>query len=58
MPELLIGECYVQLEDYFLDGTKVEANANRYTWEWARSTRRFKQKLQRSFNYLHLLEGI
>jgi len=45
VPELLIGECYVQLEDYFLDGTKVEANANRYTWEWARSTRRFKQKL-------------
>jgi transposase len=38
--ELLIGECYVQLENYFLDGTKAEAKANRNTWEWVRSTRR------------------
>jgi len=24
----------------------MEANANKYTWVWAKSTRRYKQKLQ------------
>ena len=30
--ELLIEEDLVKLENYFLDGTKIEANANRYTY--------------------------
>jgi transposase len=28
----LIEEGYVTLEHYFLDGTKIEANANKYKW--------------------------
>jgi transposase len=44
--ELLIDEGYVKLENYFLDGTKIEANANKYSWVWAKSTKRYKQKLQ------------
>src|SRR4030042_1542500 len=44
--ELLIEEGYVKLENYFLDGTKMEANANKYSWVWAKSTKRYKQKLQ------------
>src|SRR4030042_580563 len=44
--ELLIEEGYVKLENYFLDGTKIEANANKYSWVWGKSTRRYKQKLQ------------
>ena len=44
--ELLIEEGYVKLENYFLDGTKMEANANKYSWVWGKSTRRYKQKLQ------------
>jgi transposase len=44
--ELLIEEGYVKLENYFLDGTKMEANANKYSWVWAKSTRSYKQKLQ------------
>jgi transposase len=44
--ELLIGEGYVKLENYFLDGTKMEANANKYSWVWGKSTKRNKQKLQ------------
>ncbi|MDP2735020.1 MAG: IS1182 family transposase [bacterium] len=50
--ELLIEEGYVKLEHYFLDGTKIEANANRYTWVWAKSTRRYKQKLQENVKKL------
>jgi len=54
--ELLIEEGYVKLEHYFLDGTKIEANANRYSWVWAKSTRRYKQKLQE--NVKELLDQI
>jgi transposase len=44
--ELLIEEGYVKLDNYFLDGTKMEANANKYSWVWAKSTKRYQQKLQ------------
>jgi transposase len=42
---LLIEGGYVNLEDYFVDGTKVEANANRYTYVWAKSTQRYQKQL-------------
>lgn len=41
----LIEGGYVKLEDYFVDGTKVEANANRYTYVWANSTQRYQKQL-------------
>jgi transposase len=44
--ELLIEEQYIKLENYFLDGTKLEANANKYSWVWAKNTKRYKQQLQ------------
>lgn len=44
--ELLLEEGYVKLENYFVDGTKLEANANKYSWVWAKSTKGYKQKLQ------------
>lgn len=43
---LLIEEKYVKMENYFLDGTKIEANANKYSWVWGRSTRHYKRMLQ------------
>jgi transposase len=43
---LLIEEGYVKLEHYFLDGSKIEANANRYQWVWAKSTKKQREKLQ------------
>ena len=52
--ELLIEEGYVKLENYFLDGTKIEANANKYSWVWGKSTRRYKQKLQEKVKELIL----
>jgi transposase len=44
--ELLIAEKYVKLEDYFVDGTKLEANANRYTFVWGKNTKRFQGQLE------------
>ncbi len=36
----------VTLDTYFLDGTKVEANANRYTFTWRKSIERNREKLR------------
>lgn len=44
--ELLIKQGYVKLENYFMDGTKIEANANKYSWVWGKSTKRYKEKLR------------
>jgi transposase len=44
--ELLVEAGYVKLEHYSLDGTKIEANADRYQWVWAKSTRKHREKLQ------------
>jgi len=33
---------YVKLENYFVDGTKIEANANRYSYVWGKNTERYK----------------
>lgn len=43
--KLLITEGYVKLEEYFVDGTKVEASANRYTAVWAKNTERYEKQL-------------
>jgi transposase len=44
--EQLMKGGYVDLERYFVDGTKIEANANRYSFVWRKSTLRFKGRLQ------------
>jgi len=45
--ELLIDEGYiVKFENYFLDGTKIEANANKYTFVWGKSVAKNREKLK------------
>jgi transposase len=44
--ELLVEEGYVKLESYFVDGTKVEANANRHKVVWAKSRAKYQERLQ------------
>jgi len=44
--QMLLGCGLVRLENYFVDGTKVEANAGRYTWVWGRATARYHRRLQ------------
>jgi hypothetical protein len=43
---VLVQEQYVYLYYYFLDGTKFEANANRYTFEWKKAVIKHQAKLQ------------
>jgi transposase len=44
--QFLAQENYVKLEHYFVDGTKIEANANRYTFVWGKAVVKQKAKLQ------------
>jgi transposase len=50
--EQLMEQGYVNLESYFVDGTKIEANANRYTFVWRKSTEKNKAKLQEKVKQL------
>ena len=45
--DLLLREKYIKFENYFLDGTKIEANANKYSWVWGKSTARYKENLKK-----------
>jgi transposase len=45
--EQLLEAGYVDLESYFVDGTKIEANANRYSYVWKKSTKRYQENLQK-----------
>ncbi len=44
--EMLIEKGYVKAENYFVDGTKIEANANRYSYVWSKSTKKHKKRVQ------------
>lgn len=48
----LAEEKYVKLEHYFVDGTKIEANANRYTFVWGKAVVKHKAKLQEKVRML------
>lgn len=43
--QTLMKHQLVNLKDYFMDGTKIEASANKYTFVWSKSTKRFKGRI-------------
>jgi transposase len=49
---LLLEEGLVRLEDYHIDGTKIESAANRYTFVWAKSVCGHKGRLLAKINAL------
>lgn len=58
---LLIEGKYIKLEEYFVDGTKMEANANRYSYVWAKSTEHYQkqlvEKVARLFEEIEMLNA-
>lgn len=42
---LLIDEGHVRMQDYYVDGTKMESVANRYSFVWAKNVARYKSGL-------------
>uniref|UniRef100_UPI0012F7DE86 IS1182 family transposase n=1 Tax=Paenibacillus sp. (strain J14) TaxID=935845 RepID=UPI0012F7DE86 len=59
MIQKLIADNYITMEQYFLDGTKIEANANKYSFVWKKSTLRseekLKEKVQATLAHIHTL---
>jgi len=47
--DLLKNKGLVRLEHYFLDGTKIEASANKYTFVWKKSTEKYDLKLDEKY---------
>jgi transposase len=50
--EELLTMGLVDFEKYFVDGTKMEANANQYSFVWKKSTEKYKAKLQENVKAL------
>jgi transposase len=49
---LLVDSGVISMNEVFLDGTKIEANANRYTFVWARSIKTNKEKIKNQIKEL------
>lgn len=50
--ELLVDSGHVSLKSVYTDGTKIEANANRYTFVWAKSIQTNKEKMAKQLEEL------
>jgi transposase len=50
--EQLLDMGYIDLGRYFVDGTKLEANANRYSFVWRKSTKKYRAGLQEKVSVL------
>ena len=45
--EMLVENRFISLEVQYIDGTKIEANANKYTFVWKKATRTHQERLDR-----------
>lgn len=44
--KMLAEEGYLSIKEVYIDGTKIEANANRYTFVWGKAMATQKQKIK------------
>ena len=45
--EMLVENRFISLEVQYIDGTKIEANANKYTFVWKKATKTHREKLDK-----------
>jgi transposase len=50
--ELLVASGHVSLKEVYTDGTKIEANANRYTFVWGNAIKTSKNKMEQQLKEL------
>lgn len=50
--KLLAEEGHITMRDVTVDGTKIEANANRYTFVWGKSVKRYKEGMEKQLKEL------
>ncbi|EHO05151.1 IS1182 family transposase [Myroides odoratimimus] len=43
--ELFIAEGFISIEEAYIDGTKIEANANKFTFVWKKAISNYKEKM-------------
>ena len=48
----LLDHGYIDLQQYFVDGTKLRADSNKHKVVWAKNTKRYKEKVQQKINEL------
>lgn len=44
--QMLAEEGYLSIKEIYIDGTKIEANANRYTFVWGKAITTQKEKIK------------
>lgn len=49
---VLEAKGYINTKEYFVDGTKIEANANKYTFVWKKAVEKYKTQLQEKVHEL------
>ena len=49
---LLVEQGIITLKEAYLDGTKIEANANKYTFVWGRSITKSKERIKKQLDEL------
>ena len=50
--EYLVAGGHVKLENYFLDGTKIEADANKHKVVWAKRRENYQKRVQEQIKEL------
>lgn len=50
--ELLQQDGYVSFDEYFLDGTKIQSAANKYTFVWRKSVEKYRKNLEENLDSL------
>ena len=50
--DFLMEQGYVKMESYFVDGTKMRADANKYSHVWAKNAKRYKEGVQKKIREL------
>ncbi|MCK5674592.1 MAG: IS1182 family transposase [Spirochaetales bacterium] len=49
---LLVDQGHITLKEAYLDGTKIEANANRYTFVWGKTIKRSRERIKNQLKEL------
>jgi len=50
--QMLANEGYLNIKEVYIDGTKIEANANRYTFVWGKAIATQKQKIKQQLEQI------
>lgn len=50
--ELLVAQGLISLKEIYIDGTKIEANANRYSFVWGRAIKTNKERIRKQLEEL------